>query len=251
MAGNSNDKTIPLFTNTQLFSIEIGKSVYSDLYVLKIVHQPGSTKLNKMSSYDDIEITIVDPNLLGKAQAKSRTVWTDHETRALLEIWPNYMRDLKKITAKKPIFAKMQVELANKYNVFRNSEQIQKKMAKLRQDFHKANKTPTGSKEWPYFNEMHNILAGDHFYNPETTLPIETNTEQRLNDNDNSNDSEVILTNTSEGKRKRSPSPSSELSKRRLISLTESLVERQIQMMDDLKEMKDTFMKIAEKYLKE
>lgn len=185
---------------------------------------------------------------------KKRNNWTDGEIRSLLEIWPNYRKYLEKSSAKGPIFERMSEEL-QRSGVNRDPAQIQKKMQKLRAEFRAANMTKTGAgpKEWPYLHEMRQITAGDHFFNRELVNELETSSESinvtstAVNDQVEPRDEDDQPRRSR--KRKLQSRSSPESNKRYLRDLTESMAENQKTMITELQEMKNVFMKVAEKYL--
>ncbi|CAG7815961.1 unnamed protein product [Allacma fusca] len=100
--------------------------------------------------------------------------WEKGEVFALIEIWAEREKDLNSGTAKKPIFEAISSKLLN-LGIERNALQVQRKISCLRSEYSKKKPGVTGSSpsEWQFYESVHQILHGSHYFNPENITTIE------------------------------------------------------------------------------
>ena len=186
-----------------------------------------------------------------------RTVWRESETKALLDIWPKYDEQLKKLSAKKPIFRLMADELKNDYGVVRDPEQVQKKMSKLRQEFAKYNQSLSGREDWAYYHEMEKLVKKETSPG-DASATLEAAIEEAVGGTalqsitgDNKRIIPTLSVNCVNGstvkKRKLLECQSKKPWKRRLIELSEAILKEQKQMADDIKELKKLYIDLINK----
>ena len=107
----------------------------------------------------------------GKKKQKERgKVWTDDETRCLVEGWKKYATMDAKIGSKIP-FRQAVVSFLKKSGHERTEEQVRKRIANLKTEFRVKSKPSTGSAggEWKWRKDLCELLRND-FHTPNPKL---------------------------------------------------------------------------------